>query len=113
MVFGRECIIYNCDDFTKKWYKDNYGIDQVPLEIKKESSQKYEHKVPPYNGFGSEEDSLGSVFSLNPKPPRKDINKMFTSDMYILRYEARLLSENKEDNIRKFIISFFCGDDSI
>jgi Repeat of unknown function (DUF1126). len=30
-----------------------------------------------------------------------------------LRFEARLISENKEDNIRKFIISFFCGDDTV
>jgi hypothetical protein len=20
-ILGRECIIYNCDDFTKKWYQ--------------------------------------------------------------------------------------------
>jgi len=48
-----------------------------------------------------------------PKPPRKDVNKMFTCDSYILRYEARLISENKDDNHRKFIVSFFCGDDTI
>jgi len=38
---------------------------------------------------------------------------MYTQDQYILRFEARLLSENREDNTRKFIISFFCGDDTI
>lgn len=38
---------------------------------------------------------------------------MFLCDQYILRYEARMISENKEDNIRKFIISFFCGDDTV
>ena len=30
-----------------------------------------------------------------------------------MRFEGRLISEFKEDNIRKFIISFFCGDDTI
>jgi hypothetical protein len=30
-----------------------------------------------------------------------------------LRFEARLVSKNKEDNKRSFIISFFCGDDTV
>ena len=38
---------------------------------------------------------------------------MFTQDQYILRFESRLISENKEDNKRSFIVSFFCGDDTI
>lgn len=38
---------------------------------------------------------------------------MFSCDQYILRFEARLLSESREDNDRKFIISFFCGNDTI
>jgi len=38
---------------------------------------------------------------------------MYTQDQYILRFEARMLSENREDNSRHFIISFFCGDDTI
>lgn len=38
---------------------------------------------------------------------------MYTQDQYILRYEARLISETREDNGRNFIVSFYCGDDSI
>jgi len=56
---------------------------------------------------------LGSVFSLQPKPPKKDMTKIFTNDQYVLRFEARLISQNKDENARKFIISFFCGDDTI
>jgi len=112
-IYNRPCFVYNCDDFTKKWFRENLGHEQVPIDLKKDKPKKFWQPIPPYNGFGSEEDSLGSVFSLQPKPPRKDLNKMFTSDQYILRFEARMISENKEDNIRKFIISFFCGDDTI
>ena len=71
------------------------------------------HEVPPYNGYGSPEDSLGNVYSLQPKPPKKDMPKLFTNDQYILRFDARMISESKEDNVRKFIISFFAGDDTI
>lgn len=38
---------------------------------------------------------------------------MFTCDQYILRFEARQISENKEENDKKYIVSFFCGDDTI
>lgn len=50
---------------------------------------------------------------MQPKPPKKDVAKIFTNDQFVLRFEARMISESKEDNIRKFIISFFCGDDTV
>ena len=52
----------------------------------KYSNKKIVHQVPPYNGYGTLEDSLGSVYSLQPKPPKKDIIKMFTSDQNVLRF---------------------------
>jgi hypothetical protein len=69
--------------------------------------------VPPYNGYGIEEDSLGSVYHLQPKPPKIDMKKMFKQDMHILRFEAKLVSTEPDDENRKFIISFYCGDDTI
>lgn len=72
-----------------------------------------EHEIPPFNGYGTPEDSLGSVFSLQPKPPKKDMTKIFTNDQYTLRFEARMISQNRDENGRKFIVSFFCGDDTI
>jgi len=69
--------------------------------------------IPPYNGYGIEEDSLGSVYSLQPKPPRIDMKKMFKQDMHILRFECKLISTEPDDENRKFIVSFYCGDDSI
>lgn len=70
------------------------------MKLQGTKGKKFYQPLPPYNGYGTEEDSLGSVFSLQPKAPKKDINKMYTQDQYILRFEARLLSENKEDNSR-------------
>jgi len=34
-LYSRDCLIYNCDNATKKWYKDNLGIEQRPIELKK------------------------------------------------------------------------------
>ena len=81
--------------------------------MEQEKTQEYTIKVPPPTGYGSEEDSLGSVYSLDHKPPRKDINKMFAQDQYILRFNARLLSEIKDFNDKTFIVSFYCGDDTV
>ena len=44
--------------------------------------------LPPYNGFGSYEDSLQSCLSLVPQPPKKDFIKMLENDHKILRFEA-------------------------
>ncbi|EGR27327.1 flagellar microtugule protofilament ribbon protein, putative [Ichthyophthirius multifiliis] len=112
-IYSKDCLIYDCDPFTKEWYLQNLNLQQMPITLKKEDIKKFYQPVPPYHGYGSEEDSLGSVYSLQPKPPRKDINKMHTQDQYILRFEARLISQNKEDNNRRFIISFYCGDDTV
>jgi EF-hand domain-containing protein 1 len=40
------------------------------------------------------------------------MTKLFTNDQYVLRFEARLISQIKDEQNRKFIISFFCGDDT-
>eukprot|EP01015_Nassula_variabilis_P010660 TRINITY_DN1860_c0_g1_i4.p1 TRINITY_DN1860_c0_g1~~TRINITY_DN1860_c0_g1_i4.p1 ORF type:complete len:571 (+),score=145.12 TRINITY_DN1860_c0_g1_i4:66-1778(+) len=111
-IYGRECVIFDCDEFTKNWYI-KMGVDQVPIVLKTEKQKKFWQPIPPYNGYGTEEDSLGSVKGLQPKPPKKDFKKMFTSDQFILRFESRLVSENREENNRMFILSFFCGDDTI
>ena len=112
-IFGRECLIYDCDDFTKRYYQEIYGYDQVPIQLTKGDTKPPVFKIPPHNGFGSEEDSLQNCFNLQKKQPKKNLNKMFNMDQYILRFEVRMISENKEDNGRSFILSFFCGDDSI
>ena len=51
------------------------------------------HPIPPYNGFGSEEDSLLNVFYLNPQGKMKEyITDKFKRDKHILRFLAKLIS---------------------
>jgi hypothetical protein len=96
-IFSRDCMIYDCDEFTKKWYKDNYNTDMIPIVLKKAKPNIMYQAVPGYNGYGTEEDSLGSVYSLQPKPPQLDMKKMFKQDMHILRFEAKLISTEPDD----------------
>ena len=50
-------------------------------------------QIPPYNGFGSLEDSLQSCLSLVPQPPKKDFIKMLENDNKVLRYEAHMVCD--------------------
>lgn len=88
-------------------------MDVRPILLSKARPNIMYQPVPKYNGYGTEEDSLGSVYQLQPKPPRLDMKKMFKQDMHVLRFEAKLVSTELDDENRKFIISFYCGDDSI
>jgi hypothetical protein len=112
-VFGRDCLIYDCDDFTREWYKEVLGTKMDPIALKKPRPNILYQPVPPYNGYGTLEDSLGSVYSLQPKPPKIDMKKMFKQDMHVLRFEAKLISTEPDDEARRFIVSFYCGDDTI
>jgi hypothetical protein len=53
------------------------------------------------------------VLSLNAKAPKPDMKKMFKQDLHVLRFECSLVSTEPDDETRKFIISFYCGDDTI
>lgn len=55
-----------------------------------------EREIPPYNGFGDEEDSLGYVYRLIPKPPKKDFFK-WVDNQVNLRFVARFNTNKPED----------------
>lgn len=63
-IFGRDGMIYDCDDFTKDWYKSQFDHDMVAIQLKKGKPNIMYNPLPVYNGYGTEEDSLGSVYSL-------------------------------------------------
>ena len=45
-VYGRNCLIYDCDDFTKQWYAKNLGVTQTPVTLKKASPNLVYLAVP-------------------------------------------------------------------
>ncbi|XP_066562925.1 EF-hand domain-containing family member C2 isoform X2 [Amia ocellicauda] len=118
-VWGRKVVICDCDGFTKEYYRTKYGIeDFTPVKYKAPPVPKRTRQVPPYSGFGSEEDSLCSCQGLLPKPLQKDFRKQLEKDRQglesnVLRFVAKMVTDNPIDSERKFIISFFLCDDTI
>merc|ERR1719174_3613294 len=84
-VYGREFFIYDCDDATKEFYAEYLGKHVEPIVVPEPEKVHLHLLYPPHNGFGGDEDSLGSCLQLRPKPPRKDLVKMMTNDGKIMR----------------------------
>merc|ERR1712118_418093 len=69
-VYGREFFIYDCDDATREFYEKFLGKHVEPVVVPDEEKVHLQLLYPPHNGFGGDEDSLGSCLNLRPKPPR-------------------------------------------
>ncbi|XP_038052074.1 EF-hand domain-containing protein 1-like [Patiria miniata] len=113
-IYNRPFLIYDMDEFTRAWICDKYGVrDFTPVEVTGPARELPSRNLPPYNGFGSLEDSLQSCLSLVPQPPKKDFIKMLENDHKQLRFEAVLDSVKPEDRGRRFIICYRLSDDMV
>jgi hypothetical protein len=114
-VYGREFLLYDTDEFTKHFVDQKHGPhDWTPIDIHWPGRiPRTDRILPPYNGWGDEEDSRGYCISLHPKPPRKDIVKYVRRDGQILRFLGTLKNPAPQDRFRKFIIAFYLADDTL
>ncbi|CAF3329328.1 unnamed protein product [Rotaria socialis] len=113
-IYGRNFLIHDCDMFTKTFYAKNFGVNNFePVDVQETRNEYAKMEIPPYNGFGSLEDSMQNCLRLQPERPKKDYVKLMENDHRVLRYEAVLDSPREDDRSRKFIISYRLGDDTI
>lgn len=116
-VFGRKVKLLSCDSTTRGHYQ-KAGLYQ-PRDMPFTPKQKMvtaKVEPPPHNGFGSEEDSLGSCSALMPKPPKKNYHKMLNNDRKNLKFSAQPANDGGTktmDPSRKFVVTYYLGDDTI
>ncbi|KAL8591777.1 hypothetical protein ACOMHN_032319 [Nucella lapillus] len=113
-VFDRKFLLYDCDSFTKAFYYQHFGVtDFTAVDVSDDNKDLPKMEIPPYNMYGTMEDSLQSCLSLIPQPPKKDFVKMLNNNNRVLRFEAVLDSVKAEDEGRRFILSYRLADDML
>lgn len=113
-VYGRKMLLCDCDEFTKKYYKEKHGVeDFTPIHVEESQPQAPALAPPPHNGIGTEEDSLSSVYSLVPKPPRREFTKWYREGNKSLQFRARFITDDEMDSERAFAIVYYLADDTM
>lgn len=96
---------YGIQDFTPQSLPENND--------ERQPQQGQMRRLPPYNGWGSYEDSEGNCITVEPKPPQADFKKLFKYDGCILRFGAKLISVIRENCERSFVLSYYLADDTL
>jgi len=115
-VYGRAFFIYAVDEFTKEYLKRRMGKTDADFPAVREAAapkKVAQREPPPHNGYGTEEDSLGSVYNLVPKQPKKDWGKLTAFDKKKMLIAATLVSDRHEDQGRQFVITYHLCDDEV
>ena len=112
--YGRFLLLTDCDAFTRNMYEE-MGILQQQVVISEYKNPEVIHPIPKLgDGFlaiGSDEDTLATIKGM-PKPG-KDLEKMQRNQGRLLRCKTKLISDNKVDQGRDFMVTFRMEDDSV
>lgn len=110
-VWGRPLLLLSCDRRTEAWYMTR-GITQQPLQVAGDEGEAFPQTLPPFNGFGAENDLYAMGLSLQPavvNSTQDDYQRFMAADNKVLRFECSLLG----DSPRAFVINYYLGDDTI
>jgi len=113
-LLGQRFFIYDSDDFTRHYFEQELKRPLgEPQDVRLPERTVPRPKTPPYTGYGSWDDSMGSVHAIVPKPPKPDFVKLYTNEGKILRFTAQLYNAKQEDVDRMFIFNFHLFDDTL
>merc|ERR1719491_2468899 len=106
-------MIYDCDDFTRMFYKEYLQIDQKDncLDVSEPPIKHTALPPPPHCGPGKEEDSLINCLMIQPKPPKQNLGRLMTLSGEVLRFECKMMTGQPEDECRKLIIAYYPADE--
>jgi hypothetical protein len=111
---GNQFFIYDADPFTRLYFEQELGMkldEKCDVQLPERAVPRA--ATPPYTGYGTWDDSMGSVIHLIPKQPKKDFVKLFNHEGKILRFTARFADPKPEDANRLFVFNFHLFDDTL
>ncbi|KAJ8605157.1 hypothetical protein CTAYLR_000343 [Chrysophaeum taylorii] len=115
-AWGRPLLLLSCDRRTEAWFEAR-GVTQQPLQIARDDAEAFPQTLPPFNGFGAENDLYAMGLSLQPaviNNTQEDYRRFIQADNKVLRFECCLAGETTMyDNGRAFVINYYLGDDTI
>ncbi|GBG26047.1 EF-hand domain-containing protein 1 [Hondaea fermentalgiana] len=110
---GRKLLLLKClDEFTRAYFQRVFGISQPMVDVAKPPAKVVTKVIPPYNGWGSEADSLANCINLVPKAVTQDLHRYLNNSGKVLKFSACLVAPKPEDEGRKFLISYYMDDDT-
>ena len=110
--FGRDLLIVSCSRETEAYYLKTHNIQQVPVFVKPQEQPLIKHAVPPYNGWGSEEDSLASCMSLVPTAVQRDMLRFMENQGKTLRFQGKFKTPaTPADAERRFVFTYYLEDE--
>jgi len=113
-LLGYEFFVYDADDFTRQYFNEELGTPLDPaVDVRLPERAVPRPNTPPYTGYGSWEDSMGSVHALMPKPPKRDLVKLYAKANQVLRFTAQFHNPKPEDQERLFVFNFYLFDDAL
>lgn len=108
-VYSRTLMLVDADDSTRGFYESQGRDLGPPIEPDLDHKPTFERKLPPYTGFGTDEDSLTScVGSLCQVAPTRKLGSST-----VLRFCAKLDHNKAEDQGRVFVVQYFLADHTI
>jgi Ca2+-binding EF-hand superfamily protein len=104
----------SCSRETENYYQKVHGYQQVPVFVKPDEPPIIKHEVPPYNGWGSEEDSLASCMSLVPTAVQRDMLRFMENQGKTLRFQGRFKEPSTPaDAERRFVFTYYLEDETV
>merc|ERR1719162_2903110 len=130
-INGRDMELVDADAFTRQWYTEqgpeHQLDDAIDVTVRDrsefgsgptaEESVAARLAIPaPFNGWGTEKDSLENTISLVPKPPKTPFDKFGQQlESHILRFSAIFDPTDivEQDAGRKFVIDYYTHDGTL
>ncbi|TPX63615.1 hypothetical protein SpCBS45565_g06487 [Spizellomyces sp. 'palustris'] len=136
-LYGRPFVVCDCDDFTKDYYYEKYGVetfDPVRIEDYEQHDSDMAASDIPQNVVQGNYELLLPPSPLTPAsvgqanapmpttavpmigasvPPKKDFRKLMLYDGVVLRFSAVLRATKQVDRDRRFVVSFYVADDTV